>query len=202
MPATETLPRSNISAVSAPPETPQSSPRRTRRRLVAALAAVVAAAGIAAALVLTGGPDRLELGKPRIVSSAQLSSYAESAGRPIYWAGETADGYELELTEVAGQRTYVRYLTSGAKAGDPRPAFTTVATYPVKGAHAQLTESSSRPGSVETKAENGALVLYYRKAPSNVYVAHPGSDQLVEVYAPEPSGALQLAKSPLLTTVR
>src|SRR5687768_9078248 len=102
MPATESLPRPNIASVSSQPQAPEPPARRPRRRLLALGLAAVAAAAIAAVLLLTGNePDQLEIGKPRALSAAQLSSYAASAGRPVYWAGEAADGYKLELTEVS-----------------------------------------------------------------------------------------------------
>jgi hypothetical protein len=202
MPATESLPRPTITSVSSEPQTPEPPTQRRRRRLLAVALVAVVAAAVAAVLLLTGGePDRLEIGEPRIVSEAQLASYAESAGHPVYWAGSAADGYKLELTEVRGQRVFVRYLADSAKAGDPRADFTTVATYPMQGAYEQLRASADRSGSVEGETDGGALTLYYKKAPSNVYVAHPGSDQLVEVFAPEPRAAQQLAESPLIAPV-
>jgi hypothetical protein len=136
------------------------------------------------------------------VSAAQLSSYAKSANRPVFWAGPAAENFKLELTEVRGQRVFIRYLTADAKAGDPRAAFTTVATYPMKDAAGQLKSFESRPGAVAGEAAGGATTLYYKKAPSNIYVAHPDSDYLVEVFAPEPRAALQLAQSDQLVQVR
>jgi hypothetical protein len=189
--------------VSSEPHTPEPPARRPRRRLLAVALVAVVAAAVAAVLLLTGGDgDRLEIGEPRVVSEAQLASYAESAGRPVYWAGEAADGYKLELTEARGQRVFVRYLVDSAKAGDPRPDYTTVATYPMEGAYEQLQESADRPGAVEGKTDDGAITLYYKKAPANVYVAHPGVDRLVEIFAPEPKDAQQLAASPLIEPVR
>jgi hypothetical protein len=72
----------------------------------------------------------------------------------------------------------------------------------MKDAQARLESFSDRPGSIEGKGANGATTLHYRKAPSNVYVAPPNSDYVVEVYAPEPTAALQLARSATLTPVK
>lgn len=188
----------------AEPAATTPAPRRSRRPWAIGLALLVVAA-IAAAVVLiaTGGKsDTLVLGQPRIVSSGELSSYAQSANHPVYWAGAAASGYKLELTEVRGQHVFVRYLTKNAKAGDPRAAFTTIGTYPMKGAAAQLHSFAIRPGAVAGTGAGGATTLYYKKRPSNVYVAQPGTDYLIEVYAPGLKGALKLAKSSLLTQVK
>ena len=201
MPATESLPRPSLTSVSSETHTTE-PPAQRRRLLVVALIAVVAAAVVAVVLLTGGEADRLEVGKPRIVSEAQLTSYAEDANRPVYWAGEAADGFKLELTEAQGQRVFVRYLPSSAKAGDPRAEFTTVATYPMEGAYEQLQSSVDRPGAVQGKTGDGGITLYYKKAPSNVYVAHPGVDRLVEVFAPDASDAQELAGSPLIVPVK
>jgi hypothetical protein len=71
----------------------------------------------------------------------------------------------------------------------------------MKDAQARLASFSDRPGSIEGKGANGATTLHYRKAPSNVYVAPPNSDYVIEIYAPEPSAAQQLAKSATLAPV-
>ena len=181
-------------------ETP--SPKR-RRPLLLALGLLLVAGVVAAVVLLTSGDsEELTLGEPKIVSAGELSSYAESANRPVYWGGAPSGGFKLELTEVKGQRVFVRYITADAKAGDPRPAFTTVATYPMKDAQARLESFKDRPGSVEGEGAGGAITLHYKKAPSNVYVAPPNSDYVIEVYAPEPSAAQQLAKSATLAAVK
>jgi hypothetical protein len=169
--------------------------------LVAAGAALVAAI-VVAALLLGSDDDsgKVQVGKPRVVSASELSSYAKS-GHTVYWAGAAAPGFKLELTEVKGPRVFVRYLTSSAQAGDPRAAYTTVATYPMKNAFARVRAAGTRPGAVAGEAPGGAT-LYYKKTPSNVYVARPGSDYLVEVFAPQPKAALQLASSASLVQVR
>jgi hypothetical protein len=186
------------SAPTAPSETRSRSlgSRRTKIALIAALAIVAAA--VALFLLFREGekaPDRLVLGKPKIVSPADLSSYAHSTGRPVYWAGPAAAGFQLELTEVRGGRTFVRYMPAGVRVGDPRPSFITVATYPLANAYARTRTAGRRPGAVLRRSATGAAVLHYRKAPSNVYVANPGVDSLIEVFAPQPRVAQRLARS-------
>ena len=205
MPSLQTPP-ARADSSTGPPPAPPAPPARRRRPAwaLAALAALAVAGVIAAVLLITGGDDSdtLQIGEPRVVSQGDLTSYARSAERPVYWAGPAGKGFKLELTEVKGQRVFVRYLAADAKAGDPRPAFTTVATYPVKDAFEQLRGSADRPGAVPGEGPNGATTLYYKKAPSNVYVAYPDSGYLIEVYAPQPKAAQQIAGSDLVKPVR
>src|SRR3954447_17254591 len=172
--------------------------------LVAAAVAVVAALVVAAILIFGSDDDvKVEAGKPRIVTTQQLSDYAKSGNRTVFWAGPPASGFKLELTEVRGPRVFVRYLSTAAKAGDPRPAYTTVATYPMPNAIAKIRAANNRPGAVVSQVpSSGVMTLYYKKAPSNVYVARPGSNFLVEVFAPQPRAALEIAGSSSLVQVR
>jgi hypothetical protein len=184
---------------------PAQSRSRRRPPFWAFLAGLVtiAAVAVAAALLLRGDDaPKIVLGQPQVVSASQLTAYARSGHRTVYSAGPAAAGYKLELTEVRGSRIFVRYLTSDAKAGDPRPAFTTVATYPMRGAYAQLRAASSRPGAVAGNGPAGATTIYYKQRPSSVYVARPGTNFLIEVFAPQPRAALQLAQSPAVVPVR
>ena len=190
--------------VAEQPATPARSRRLRRPPLWALLVAVavVAAAAVAAFLFLRGDDGvKLTLGKPRIVSSSELSSYARANDRTIDWAGPAAQGFKLELTEVTGHRMFVRYLASSAQAGDPRPVFATVGTYPMQDAFTKLRAASSRQGAVAGALAGGGMTLYYKKTPTNVYVARPGSSFLVEVFAPQSGAALQLARSSMLTQV-
>ena len=173
------------------------TPRIGRKTLALLLAALVAVA-VAVTLLASRGdeaPGQVVLGEPRIVSAEELSSYARSVKRPVYWAGAAAAGFKIELTEVRGGRVYIRYLTAQAQAGDPRAAFTTLATYPMRGAYEQLRSASRRRGAVFGKTASGGATLHYRRAPSNVYLAQPGADHLVEVFTPEPRAAQRLAAS-------
>ena len=202
----EGQPSSNIPTVPPPPprEGAASGPAGRRRRspwLLAGVLVAIAAIAAVTVLLLTGGDDEPAAGEPHVVTTGELSSFAKGAGRPVYWAGAPAAGFKLELTEAKGDQVYVRYLSNDAKAGDPRAAFTTIATYPVQGAYDKLGDSADNPGAVDGKGASGARTLYYKKAPSNVYVALPGSDYLIEVFATEPSAALQIASSQSLVQV-
>src|SRR5205085_7031602 len=76
-------------------------------------------------------------GVPVAVSSAELRTASKLLRQPIYWAGR-ARGYHYELTRTANGYDYVRYLPHGVQAGDPRPKFLVVATYPFPGAYRAL----------------------------------------------------------------
>ena len=130
-------------------------------------------------------------GTPREASVADLRGLAEEADFPIYWAG-TAPGTRFELTETSDGRVYVRYLADGAKAGDERPDFLTVGTYPVARAYPVAQEASRREGMAHAQAPAGGLAVWNEERPRSVYVAYPGSDYLVEVFSPDAAEARQL----------
>ena len=64
-----------------------------------------------------------------VATPALLLATSQALGHQIYWAGPRAK-VTYELTVTRGGLVYVRYLTAGAKVGDPRPNFVTVGTYP------------------------------------------------------------------------
>ncbi len=164
-------------------------------RLRLALAAVLAVGLILwIALRDDDGDD-----SPSSSSEAQIVSVEtlrEDAAEepPIYWAGEQA-GTELELSRPDTDRTYVRYLTGGAEAGDPQPDFLTVGTYEDEDALAKLKRQGKEPGGVLAKAPGGATVYFNRNQPSSVYLVYPGVDAQIEVYDPDFKRALQLVNS-------
>jgi hypothetical protein len=164
---------------------------------MAALAMLVAAALVVWLLLDDSGSDD--------ETAAQASSYGAEIvsvealrglageGESIYWAGPPA-GSELELSRPSGGRTYVRYLIGDAEAGDPRP-FLTVGSYRIVDPVAVLRKQGSRPGGVLATAPDDGTVYFNRQNPKSVYLAYPGEDIEVEVYAPSFQQALQLATS-------
>jgi hypothetical protein len=138
---------------------------------------------------------------PRVVSAAQLSDFAAELGEPVYWIGPRR-GARYELTETSAGRVYVRYLRDGAEAGDKRPDFVTVATYPGQNGVAKLRQTAGdRRGALDRTA-GGGLVLAEPSSPDSVYLAYPGTDVQVEVYSPLPSHALRLASRGEVRQVR
>ena len=131
----------------------------------------------------------LTLGKPEIVSVADLRSFARSNSSPVYWAGNIND-FNLELTQSGDKQITIRYLPSKVTAGDRRVNFLTIATYPQPGAFAKLEEKKGNKGAVLQDAPGGGSMLWYKTRPSSVYLAWPGNDQLVEVFWPDGPQAL------------
>jgi hypothetical protein len=129
-----------------------------------------------------------------IVSVDSLRETATEQDLPIYWAGEQ-EGAELELSQPDGNRTYVRYLTGGAGAGDPQPDFLTIGTYASADPVAVLRRQGKESGGVLAKAPGGATVYFSRRQPQSVYLAYPGVDVQIEVYDPNFKRALQLVNS-------
>jgi hypothetical protein len=167
--------------------------RTARRRLAVLLAilVVLAAGGLLMAWVTGTEDDERRVGDPAKVSVDELRSVARSAGHAVYWAGRSDDD-EYELTETRSGAFHVRYLTAGTAAGDRRPAFLTVSTYPYRRAYAITTASAKRGGMVSKQAPAGGIAAWSTRRPSNVYLAYPGSDFLVEVFSPRPEQAREL----------
>ncbi len=168
-----------------------------RVRLVAGIAAAAAIVVIAWLLLKDDGSSdsgAKATGAPTIATEAELSSLADSLGHPLYWAGPLP-GTRLELTNEADGRVYVRYLDGSAEAGDPRPDFLTVGTYPVPDATAAIRRASHTPGTKVRQLSDGAVALVNTNKPTSVYIAHPGSDSQIEVYDPSGKRALGLVLS-------
>lgn len=164
-------------------------------RLRLAVAALLAAGLILWMVLRDDGDDSTSSSNgAEIVSVDSLRDTAAEQETPIYWAGEQ-EGAELELSQPDEDRTYVRYLTGGAEAGDPKPDFLTVGTYANPKAVAALRQRGNEPGSVLGEAPGGATVYFNREQPQSVYLAYPGVDVEIEVYDPNLKRALQLVNS-------
>ena len=170
------------------------------------LGAVLAVAILAGALVYfllirggdeDGGAEAMKLPKgaePVAVSEDELASLSESVGHDVYWAGPQEDA-TLEVTRTEPGNVFIRYLPEGAEAGDPKPDFLTVGTYPVEDAVGALERASQAEGAVTEETEDGALVVTNESDPTSVHLAYPESDLQIEVYAPDPDLALEVATS-------
>jgi hypothetical protein len=157
-------------------------------------AALIVALGV---LVLGGGEDELSLnpGEPEIASFDQLAEVASgSETQPLYWVGQR-DGVEYEVTKTRGGRYYVRYLEDGAEAGDERPDFVTVGTYPSKDGVGDLREArESTDGAELGRTDDGAVLLIDPTSVKSVHLAYPGGDSQIEIYSPVPGQALRIAE--------
>jgi hypothetical protein len=167
-----------------------------RRRLAAivfSLVLVTVAAGLATHQGEGGGAGATEAA-PRFVDAADLVTLEEALGHEVYWAGERPPA-QLELTEEVDRSVYLRYLPPGVDAGDPRPRFLTVGTYPVVNAAASLRRTAADEGGTLGRTARGGVVLLSPSSGGNVYIAYPGSDLQIEVYDPAPGRARWLIRS-------
>jgi hypothetical protein len=134
-------------------------------------------------------------GQPAVATEDDLAELASVLGHPIYWIGPQ-EGAELEVTRLPDDRVYVRYLTKGARIGDPRPDFFTVGTYPVKRAQRVLQGYAEQEGSIVESTGDGAMVVTNEDFPNSVYMAFPDQDDLqIEVYDEDSELALEIATS-------
>jgi hypothetical protein len=134
-------------------------------------------------------------GKPRLAQPASLVAVNSALGHPVYWAGDQG-GKPLELTLTTDGKAFVRYLNSEGDVGSPDPKFLTVATYPLQGAYEALQENAKlHPDTQTAETPDGGLVLVSQDRPQSVYIAYPGKDIEIEVYAPSAADALDTATS-------
>lgn len=161
--------------------------------------AVAMAAVMAVAIAGCGGDSSTSdsstsAGEPKLVSLSELSESAAESPDGVYWLGPR-EGATYELSETDSGRIYVRYLRGGAEAGDERPDFITVGTYPAPaGGVAELRKAASKQrGARLHRTEDGALLLIDPSSPQNAHLAYPGVDAQIEVYSPVPGQALRLA---------
>lgn len=174
--------------------------RIDRLRLVSVgVAALIVA--VIAFLLIGGGDDDSDGEEPpaaaakqvpaEIVSVADLRALSAELGHPVYWVGERP-GTELELTREANGDVYVRYLTGGAEAGDPRARFVTVGTYPVADATAATRSAADAAGTEPREVPYGGIAFVGPDGAGSVYVAYSGSTHQIEVFAPAAGEALEL----------
>jgi hypothetical protein len=159
-----------------------------------ALLAVSAAGIVAAILILDEDRDKIQAAAPSEASVEALRSIADSKGHLVYWAGRLA-GFKTEVTETTQGRVFIRYLPREVPIGDPRPAYTTVATYPRKDAFRIAERAGKRKAAVRRTTAGGGIAVFRKDRPTSVYLAYPNSDVLIEVYAPSAASARDLALS-------
>jgi hypothetical protein len=163
---------------------------------------VVVAALVGVWLVTSGGLSGTPKPNsgPTLVSQAELVRFAGSLDYPVYWTGPHA-GYYYELTSAKG-RVWVRYLTAGVKAGDPRANFLVVGTYEQPHAYVDLKRAAGQAGTLSKSMADGGLLVYDKRRPTSVYFSYPGATYQVEVYAPSPATARLLVLGGRITPVK
>jgi hypothetical protein len=163
-----------------------------------ALALLAAAALVFGAVKLLGGGTSSAPIEPVVLSEGELVDRATDLPHPAYWVGpHPASAYELTSTE--DDRAYIRYLTGGAKAGDPRRAFLTVGSYAIPDAAGDL-ERSAAQGAGGLTREKGSTLL--PGPANNAYLVFDDQPNLeIEIFAPKPGQALELARSAALRPI-
>jgi hypothetical protein len=161
---------------------------------------VIAAMTLTLALLSgCGGSDsesdqQASSGAAQVVSADSLREASSEGTTPIYWAGEQEET-ELELSQPDKNRTYVRYLSGDAEAGDKRADFLTVSTYAQPNAVTSLRRQGKRSGGTITRAPGNGTVYFNRTNPKSVYLAYPGTPVEIEVFDPSFKRALRLVES-------
>ena len=117
---------------------------------------------------------------PAPVTASELSSFSESTGLPVYWAGGRK-GEKYELTRVGNERISVRYPTS-----------LTVATYKLDDAMAAIRRAGRSETAKLYRLSGGGLAVHDSARPTNAYLAYRGEPYQVEVFHPEPGRSLRL----------
>src|SRR5947208_4417761 len=182
-----------------PAQPPPASRLTTGTALVVVLVALALVLAVVGVIRIVGGNDGFSLksGVPTEASPGQLRDYA-SPSRPVYWVGPPQNG-RLEVTRTL-KGVYVRYLPPEVKLGAPA-RYTTIATYPLRGAYASLRRSAGRPGFGTAHLAKRALAVWRKSPGTSVYIAYPRKAYLIEVYDPSPVKARSLAISGLVVPV-
>jgi hypothetical protein len=169
--------------------------RNPQLRMGAAVA-VALAVGFVVWLLVRGGDSSSSPPAPvtpiaaTAASQERLAELSKELDRPIYWLGPLRNRtYELQRTSK--DRVFVRYLPDGNPVGTSK-RFALVGTYPVQDAVDVLKALAKKPGERSFTAPNGGFAVYSTSLPTNVYLAFPGQDVQIEVYAPSPDGAQAL----------
>ena len=184
-----------MSAVSATAASVPSKRRRPSRGMAVALvlAALLAAGGAFAAVTLTRdeAPALPAAGEPALLTGEVLSRVSAAVGHDVYGVAAPA-GTRPEVTRGSDGEVWVRYLSGGAKLGDPRADYLTVGTYPRTDALAAAKAAAEGEQTRSAELPDGGIMLWSLDRPESVYAAGPGSDLLVEVYSPDPARARAL----------
>jgi hypothetical protein len=161
-------------------------------------------AGVVVWLIVKGKDDANKPVGPTSTATAvtlsTLRALPGELGHDVYWTGEDP-AYKYELTQV-DRSIYVRYLPPGVGAGDPRPDFLTVGTYPAAGSYSVLRRQGRQHGNHLRRVSGGGVAVWSDSRPQSVYVAFPRSDLQVEVYDTSAARALRLVVTGAVKPIR
>jgi hypothetical protein len=170
---------------------------KTVRIGIAGLIALVVV--VVVAVNLLGGDDNSSSSESSTgkvaLSESELVARAGSLEHTAYWVGTQSGTESYELTTTTDGRIYIRYLTGGAKAGDPRPNFLTVGTYSVPDAKEALHNAETSNAGMTLTAHEGYEVLEGESG-TDAYVIFDNQPELqIEIFSPNPGEANELASS-------
>jgi hypothetical protein len=175
--------------------------RRPDVRIGAVLAVAVAAALVVWLVVIRDDSNGSSTASAQVTAIPpvaatpdRLRELSVEAGRPIYWLG-ARENRTYELTRTPQDRIFVRYLPKGVAAGTREAKYTLVGTYPVDGAYGVLKELAKAGGESSFTAPKNGFAVYSTDHPTNIYLAYPGSDVQIEVYASSAEHARELISS-------
>jgi hypothetical protein len=189
------LPKTQLMAERADAFTGVPARRRSGRRsaplLAGAALALAAAVGVGVWLAVrdtdTSSAPVSERSGPAAVSVDGLMQLARE--RTVFWAGPMP-GVTYELTNRGG-RIHIRYLPAGTPVGTTQPRLS-IGSYQVRNAFAVTSAAAKRRNSVTIDIGSRGVAFYDVRRPTNIYLAHKGSDVQVELYDPSASRAHQL----------
>jgi hypothetical protein len=130
---------------------------------------------------------------PQALTLAGLRSFAQKLHHVLYWIGARPNT-TYEVTQTTDGKTFVRYLPTGTPVGTDQP-FLTVGTYPVSDAFADVQRVASGADAVRLSVGGGAIAVYARSRPTNVYEAFPHVGYETELYDPSVGEAHGLVRS-------
>jgi hypothetical protein len=172
-------------------------------RIGGALALAIVA-GVVVWLIVKGRDDANKPVGPTSTASAvtlsTLRALPGEVGHEVYWTGPDPS-YKYELTQV-DTNIYIRYLPPGVGAGDPRPNFLTIGTYPTARPYGVLSRQGRQRGSHLRRAAGGGIAVWSDSRPQSVYLAFPRSNLRIEVYATSAARALRLAVTGAVKPIR
>jgi hypothetical protein len=195
--------RHGAGTVTAVPGTLVQSTPESRVQIVVLTIAVAVAAAVVA-LLLTRRDEAQPVVAPTgpvVVSQADLQRVARATGHPVYWGGPRS-GFSYELTVTSEGRIFIRYLSDGVAAGDPRASFLAIGTYPGARSFADLARAAKRKDTFSMRLDRGGLGVISRQAPTSAYFAYPNADYQVEVFAPSRDTARRLVSSGAIRPIR
>jgi hypothetical protein len=177
--------------------TPSQSRRAGRARLgLGVVVALAIVAGIVVWLVTRSSGNSSSSTKSNAVaiSPGGLRTLAGTLRQPIYWVGPQPN-VTYELTRPVSGRILLGYLTPGLSVGTKTPHLI-IGTYSIGSAYAVTQKAANKPTTVPIKvAGSGAIAFWDKRFPLSSFVAYPGSNYQIEVYAPTPGASRKLVAS-------